>query len=555
MKKEIFIQSTLHEIRVAITENNRLAELFWELPEKERNVSNIYLGRVQRIIQGMNAAFVDIGQKQDAFLHFSDVGDLLEETENDTDEQDDGEAPDGMEDDENLTETAAVALRKKNLQNSDFLLPTFATKRSGQVTINLEPGQWVLVQVTREAYGSKGLRVTTKISLPGRYLVLLPFSPSIGVSKKIWNMPERKRLRTIARSILPEGVGCIVRTEAQEQDDESFRKDLEDLRAKWLSIQTNVQELGEQPGLVYRDISMAQSLIRDLLTADVQHVTIDSRKLYTGIRTYAEWAAPRLAPRIRLYTGTTPLFDAFGLKNEIERSYSRIVGLPSGGYLVIDHTEAMTVIDVNSGRYAPDRDQETNSLRTNIEAVREIARQLRIRDIGGMIVIDCIDLQDERNRRRLVEEMHREIQPDRAQVVVYPLTQLGLMQLTRKRVRQNIQQIVSQPCATCNGTGYVPSKSLIIAAIERWLKFFHHAQKTSERSKHPVQQPREYKLVLRVHPTIASELRDGTMSTLARFMIKFFVKISLEHDEKIPVEHFRFFSVRRQRDITNEYRQ
>jgi ribonuclease G len=645
MKKEIFINATLNEIRVAITENGRLAELFWELPENGRHVGNIYLGRVQRIVQGMNAAFVDIGLKQDAFLHFSDVGDL----DDDDDDDDTADVLAATADDESamasstpstpqpqktptkpeesLTELAAIALRRK-VTTGNVPLPTFSTKRSGNVTINLEYGQPVMVQVTREAYGSKGLRVTTKISLAGRYLVLLPFGSSVGVSKKIWNVKERRRLRGIAKSLLPDGIGCIVRTEAQEQSDERLRNDVLDLLAKWRAIEDKIkqipvpeakkdhdgkeskgaqhtrkgkkggaktdkqsekkadksqtdqqQEQPVQPMLLHRDMTMAQSLIRDLLTADVQHVTVDSKKLYADIKAYTEWASPHLANRIRLYEGKSTMFAAYGLVEDIRRSYSRIVGLPSGGYLVWDHTEAMTVVDVNSGRFAPDRDQEANALRTNIEAVREIARQLRVRDIGGMIVVDCIDMQDERNKRKLVEAMHQEIKNDRTQVVLYPITQLGLLQITRSRVRQNISQIVHEPCPTCGGTGVIRSRSAVISSIERWLRnFTHYYQEHNDLSQplperegvhvhnghhnpRPPQQSqrlrvsprREFKLVLRVHPHLASSLTEGTVSKLARLMIKFFVKIQLEQDETLAVDEYRFISVRRQRDITNEY--
>jgi ribonuclease G len=595
-KKEIFINAALNEIRVAITENGRLAEIFWELPEKERHIGNIYLGRVQRIMQGMNAAFVEIGLRQSAFLHFSDVGELDEavggdDEDNDDDDDDDDDTNDEetkVEEKIELSEAAAIALRKKIISPTDSRLPTFLTKRAGNVKINLEEGQAVLVQVTREAYGSKGLRVTTKISFPGRYLVLLPFSPSIGVSKKIWNIKERKRLRGMAKSILPEGVGCIVRTEAQSHDDETFKRDLQDLVNKWKAVQEKVIAAGEdpEPQAVHRDMTMAQSLIRDLLTADVQHVTLDSRKLYNDIRAYTEWASPAFADRIRYYNGTEPIFAAFGLVEEIRRSQSRLVSLPSGGYLVFDHTEAMTVVDVNSGRYAPNRDQELNAMRTNLEAVREIARQIRLRDIGGMIIVDCIDVQEEANRRRIVEAMFAEIKSDRTQVVVYPLTQLGLMQITRQRVRQNIQQVITETCPTCHGHGTVRSRAAVISSIERWLRNFTKQQEPPpmQSTSHPkgrsrggrnqkdtrsnkdirqaaahittltrAAEPREFKLVLRVHPHLAASLHEGAVSKLARLMFKFFVRITLEQDETLSVDEYRFFSVRRQRDITDEY--
>jgi ribonuclease G len=590
MRKEILINTTLNEVRVAITENGRLAELFWELPEKERHIGNVYLGRVERIVQGMNAAFVDIGEEQDAFLHFSDAGDL--EADDDDDEEDEDAENDDEDEDslrvqtpriqatpalERLSETAAIALRKKSspaaLTNAP--LPTFFTRRVGEVTISLEVGQFIIVQVTREAYGTKGLRVTTKISLPGRYLVLLPFSSSIGVSKKIWDFRERKRLRAMAKSILPADIGCIVRTEAAEHDDATLRRDLQDLLEKWRRIEEKIVSTEEpEPMLLHNDVSLARSLIRDLLTADVSHVVVDSEQLYRDLKEYAQWAAPQMAHKVKWYAAKEPIFEAFGLTQEIERATARTVPLVYGGYLVWDYTEAMTVVDVNSGRFAADRDQENNALRTNIEAAREVARQIRLRDIGGMIVVDCIDMTQEQNRRRVVEELYRATRADRAQVTVYPITQLGLLQMTRKRVRQNILQVVTEPCPACNGAGVVPSISTVISDIERWLKRFvatkrhlrapeindgsapQNAQKNPQtRASHHAfaREEREFALVLKTHPRIAEELASGAFSRLTRLMLRFFVKIRLEQDPRLRYEEFRFYSVRRQRDITAEY--
>lgn len=585
MKKEIFINTSLNEIRVGITENGRLAELFWELPEKERHVGNIYVGRVQRIVQGMNAAFIDIGLEQDAFLHFSDAGDLPEDHEDDSDPEDDDDERSGSRmastiRDEDLSEAAAVALRRKNASDSRYL-PTFFTKRVGEVTIGLEIGQYIMVQVTRESYGSKGLRVTTKISMPGRYLVLLPFSGSIGVSKKIWDFKERKRLRAIAKSLLPRDVGCIVRTEAAEHDDETLRRDLQDLVDKWRMIEERVQQVDGEPAFLFKDVSLAKSLIRDVLTADVVHVIVDSEQLYRDLKEYAEWATPRMAHKVKYYSAKEPIFEAFGLQTEVERSTSKNVPLPMGGYLVWDYTEAMTVVDVNTGRFAADREQENNALRVNIESAREVARQIRLRDIGGMIVVDCIDMMNEQNRRRVVEELYRATRADRAQVTVYPITQLGLLQMTRKRVRQNILQVVNQTCPTCNGTGTIPSTSTIITDIEHWLKRFtlttrtlktpalkRPTGKTSAQSHaKPSQKPstvqhtvhnvppleREFTLVLKVHPKIAQDLSSGAVSKIARMMFKYFVKIRLQQDEHLRHDEFRFISPRRQKDITEEY--
>jgi ribonuclease G len=437
------------------------------------------------------------------------------------------------------------------------------------------------VQVTRESYGSKGLRVTTKISMPGRYLVLLPFSGSIGVSKKIWDFKERKRLRSIAKSLLPRDVGCIVRTEAAEHDDETLRRDLQDLVDKWRMIEERVQQVDGEPAFLFKDVSLAKSLIRDVLTAEVVHVIVDSEQLYRDLREYAEWATPRMAHKVKYYSAKEPIFEAFGLQTDVERSTSKNVPLPLGGYLVWDYTEAMTVVDVNTGRFAADREQENNALRVNIESAREVARQIRLRDIGGMIVVDCIDMMNEQNRRRVVEELYRATRADRAQVTVYPITQLGLLQMTRKRVRQNILQVVNQTCPTCNGTGTIPSTSTIITSIESWLKRFTMTTRTlktpalkpstakaSAQSRvKPPQKPsasqhtvhnvppleREFTLVLKVHPKIAQDLSSGAVSKIARMMFKYFVKIRLQQDEHLCHHEFRVISPRRQKDITEEY--
>lgn len=546
MRKEIIISSTLNEVRIAITEDGRLAELLWELPDKERHVGDIYLGKVKRIVQGMNAAFIDIGMKQDAFLHFSDVGKSLEEDEYSMD--DEGEEEDALETvqapasapEENLPDSASIALRRKKPATKEGAsLPTFNTKRSGQITINLEVGQNVIVQVTREAYANKGLRITTKIALPGRYLVLLPFNSMIGVSKKISYVKERRRLRRIVRSILPETLGCIVRTEAQDADDTALRKDLSYLYEKWQAIERKVIR-NDRPALLYKDEDVIVSLIRDLFTNDVARVTIDSKKLYNEIKDYVTWAAPNLADKVEHYRDPEPMFEKLGLEKEIQHSYSRNVRLPSGGHLIFDHTEAMVVVDVNSGRYAAEREQELNSLKTNMEAVKEIARQIRLRDIGGMIIIDYIDQQEEKNRRKIVDEMWRELRKDRAKTVIFPLTQLGLLQMTRQRIRQNILQVVTQTCPTCNGSGTVNSEFIIINSIERWLQRFRA-------------QTKEFRLTLVVHPSIAYHLVSGSVSKLAKLKIKYFVQISLIPNAQLKLDEFKFYSVRQQKDITRQY--
>jgi ribonuclease G len=421
----------------------------------------------------------------------------------------------------------------------DAKLPTFQTKRSGEVTIALEKGQDVIVQVTRESYASKGVRVSTKVGLPGRFLVLLPLDPSIGISRKVQFMKERRRLRRIAKSILPEGYGCIIRTVAEDKDEELIRQDLMRQIEIWQSIEARLKHT-EGPALLYKDQSVANTVMRDLFTPDTTRVIIDNKALYKETREYVEWAAPNLADKIEIYTGTKPIFDEYGVERELEKMFQRKIYIPSGGYIIMDQTEAMMVIDVNSGRYAGNKEQELNALRTNLESAREIARQIRLRDIGGLIVVDFIDLYDEKNRKKVYDELKKEMKKDRAKSVVLPMTQFGLVQMTRQRIRQQILQTISEPCPTCSGSGLVQSKSTVMRRIERWLGKFKESSK-------------EFRLTLMAHPSIIDYLTEGPVSRLTKLMLKYFVRIKVIPDESLPVDDFHFFSIRQQIDITDKY--
>lgn len=421
----------------------------------------------------------------------------------------------------------------------DAKLPTFQTKRSGEVTIALEKGKDVIVQVTRESYASKGVRVTTKVSLPGRFLVLLPLDPAIGISRKVQNMKERRRLRRIARSILPEGHGCIIRTVAEDKDEELIRQDLTKLVETWQAIEQKIKN-AEPPMLLYRDQSIAATVMRDLFTPDINRVVIDNPVLYNEIREYVEWAAPGMAQKVEHYTGTKPIFDEYGVEQELNKLFDRKHYIPAGGYIIMDQTEALMVIDVNSGRYAGKKDQELNSLRTNIESARELARQIRLRDIGGLIVVDFIDLYDEKNRKKVYDELKKEMRKDRAKSVVLPMTQFGLVQMTRQRIRQQLVQTMSEPCPSCTGSGLVQSKTTIMRNVERWLQRFKEGSK-------------EFRLTLAAHPSVIDYITEGTVSRLTKMMLKYFVRVKVVPDEALPVGEFHFFSQRRGTDITAEF--
>jgi ribonuclease G len=585
IRKEIYINAVSDdEVRIAIAENDRLVELFVETPETERHVGDIYLGKVAKVIPGMNAAFVNVGLEQDAFLHFSDIGDSFstssayltgEDAEMEDDDVDD-------EEDDYLVEEGATGQEQKIIRPRghrnrrdgrddrgprdpartiggdgesrpmDLKLANQRTtdrgpRRGGdrpiptllQPNVNIEPGQSILVQVTREAFANKGVRVTSRISIPGRFLVLVPFEPGIGISRKVYSVRERSRLRRIIRSLKPRELGVIIRTVAENKEESALREDLQKLLDTWREIEKKIKDI-EPPTLVYQDTSITSSVMRDLFTPDVSRIVIDSKKMYREVMEYVEWAAPNLTGGVEHYKASEPMFDHYDLEHQIDQSLSRKIPLPSGGYLFIEHTEAMVVIDVNSGRYAARREQELNSLKTNLEAAREVARQLRLRDIGGIIVVDFIDMQDERNKKKVYDEMKKEFRKDRAKSSILPLTDFGIMQITRQRIRQSIMHTLSEQCPVCGGTGLLVSKTTIIKQIERWLERFRAENK-------------ERKLLLTVNPTLAEMLTSGLMSPLRNMQLKYLMRIQLQTDETLTGDEFRFFSPKQRKDVTAEY--
>ncbi|MBX3045353.1 MAG: Rne/Rng family ribonuclease [Candidatus Kapabacteria bacterium] len=544
MKKEIIINSAINEVRVAITEDGELAEYFIELPNKERYIGSIYYGKVSKILQGINAAFIDIGLNQDAFLHFSDVDENLELnviTEEDDDESLDSEiiSETNETNEDNEPEPSEKKPAKKNYKNQkNNRLAKFKTKRSGEVTINLKEGQWVLVQIVREAYANKGVKVTSKIAIPGRYVVFLPKDELVGVSRKISSYQERRRLRSTAKKFLPKGAGCIIRTASRGKNEEELKRDWIELLDIWSEIEKKMSGL-TKPGNVYMDMQLANSIVRDLFTPNVQRVNVDSKKLYKDLNNYIKRVSPHLENRVELYTGKNGIFEDFGIDKELAKTYKRRVNLTSGGDVMIEHTEAMTVIDVNSGK-GSDRDQERNAFKTNMEAMKEVAKQIRLRDLGGMIIIDFIDMTDDNNRKKLYNEMKKEMARDRAKTVIYPLSQLGLMQITRQRINQNIVEKLTESCPMCKGSGRITSKAVLINEIDRWLKNFRRSSS-------------EFRLILSLHPNVADFITKDTWSVISKLMIKYFARIKVQQSDSVGIDQFKFFSVRQQKDITGEY--
>jgi ribonuclease G len=547
MKKEIIINAAANETRIAITEEGRLAELFVETANKEKMVGDIYFGKVAKVMSGIKAAFIDLGLGQDGFLHFSDIGNRFDEYTamiGDEEEDEEGASDESAENHQTPGQPPDVRRNQRSGQQQAStptdVAPPEPHPRRPERDVRLEKGQEIIVQIIKEPVGKKGVRVTSEVSLAGRFLVLLPFDGKIGISKKVTNFREKRRLRKIVQAILPEGFGVIIRTVAEGKEETSLKNDLEDLIKTWRDIEQTVKS-EKAPCLLYKDLATTSSVIRDLFSNDVTRVVIDSRKLHKEISNYIKYTSPQLMDKIELHKDKTPVFDAFGVEKEIETTLARKVWLKSGGYIIIEPTEAMVVIDVNSGRYAPKKEQEQNSLRTDLEAAREITRQLRLRDLGGIIVCDFIDLDDEKNKKKVYEELKKEFRKDRAKVTVLPMTEFGLVQITRQRVRQNILHSFTEPCPTCGGSGLVQSKTTTLNQIDRWLRRF----KTETHEK---------RLTLRVNPNLAASLREGTISRLRRIMLKYFVLIKLEVDGSIPIGDFRFISRAQNKDVTDQFK-
>lgn len=516
MRKEIIINSSTTQTRVAITEDGNLVDFFVDYPENRRMVGDIYLGKVARVLPGIKAAFIDIEMKHDAFLHFSDIGEQTHQMQDII----------GEDEDEEFDEDEVQNGRYGRSARKDYVVP------------QLRKGDPIIVQITKEPVSNKGVRVSSSVSLPGRFCVLLPFDNKIGISKKIQDFKERKRLRNIARSILPRNYGLIIRTVARNQSEEALKEDLKNLKKTWEEIEATVKT-ETPPALIYQDMNTTNSVIRDLFTPDITKVFIDAKKLYKQTKSYIQLVQPQLADKIEPYKSRQPIFDAFKIEEQIKTLMGRKVPLPSGGYLIIEHTEAMVVIDVNSGRYAKSKEQEMNSLKTDLESAREIARQLRLRDIGGIIVIDFIDLEEDKNRKKIYDELRKEFRKDRAKVSVLPMSDFGLVQITRQRVRQNIMQAMKEICPTCLGTGMLTKTSHLTYDLEKLIDKIKRL--TKERS-----------IIIKAHPTVAAKIRESKFNTLTKLQFKHFVRLRLEEDDAIPLGQFRFYSKKTGKELSEE---
>ncbi len=523
MKNQIIIHAAANQTRVALIENGELAQLFIESPENQRTVGNIYLAEVHKVMAGIRAAFINLGAQKDAFLHFSDTGEHLEDYLI------------MLNGKEALPDKGKKENQIQKIKGSGNGSITEEQNRAGAL---LASKQKVLVQIVKEPIGSKGPRVSTNITVAGRFLVLIPMGEYVAVSKRIRSHKERRRLRSCISSVLPDGFGVIVRTLAEGQSEESLHEDLKDVLDKWNKIQEKLKD-AKPPALLHQDMDMTESLVRDLFAKDYSRILIDDAKIYRSIKSYVSRVAPNMVPNIELYKGSKHIFDYMKISRDVDSVFSPRVKMPSGGYLIFEQTEAMYVVDVNSGRYAAKREQEENSLKTNLESAREIAKQLRLRDIGGIIVVDFIDLREDSNRKKVYDELKREFRKDRAKTNVLPMSDFGLVQITRQRIRPSVVKSVSKVCPMCGGSGSIVSQNTIIADIEGWLTRFKYNYKG------------HYSLDLHLNPYLRSMMQRGWISQRVKWIFSYRLNVNLLGDETMSMNDYKFMLPESEIDITD----
>jgi len=504
MKREILISATPQETRVAILEDDVLVELMVDRPDVERLVGDVYIGEVQAVLPGIQAAFVDIGTDKAAFLHVSDV-----EDEDETDDDDDENGKD---------------------------------ERKGYRPIQdlIQKGQKVLVQASKEPIGTKGPRVTTHISLPGRFLVYMPQSRHIGVSRKIEQRDERARLRALAREVVAgDAGGVIIRTVGEELTRETFEREFNTLQETWKKIQKK-QKSARPPALIHREAKLTSGIIRDVFTQKVDALVVDSQDVFAEIRHYLDGIDPELMKRVRLYAEAVPLFDRYGIEDAIREAFQRRVDLPSGGYIIIEPTEALVSIDVNTGRYTGKKDPEKTILRTNLDAAKEVARQLRLRDIGGIIVVDFIDMESRSNQERVLQELRQHLARDRARTRAFQVSELGLIQMTRQRVRPSLFQSLTEPCSHCGGSGRVFRAEIVVRRVERAVR-------------RVAVQKLERELTIRVHPQVALHILEDEPDLMRRLAKAHAIAIELRDDPLMRQDEFRILGGPAEQDVTAKY--
>ncbi len=498
MTKELVINTTSHETRVALLENGHIAELYIERNRERGIVGNIYLGRVIRVLPGMQAAFVDIGLEKAAFLYVADVLDEMEAVEQFIEGGLAHPGPSGESGDE-----------RPPLPPIEDLL---------------QEGQEILVQIAKEPIGTKGARITSHISLPGRHLVFMPTVDHVGISRRIENEEEKTRLRDLVEEIKPKGTGFIVRTAAEGKTEEDLRADMEFLVGLWQDI-VRRKENKRATCLIHSDLDVTSKVLRDILSEDVDRIVVDTQNEHDKIVRFIGTFMPKLKYSIEMYNDDEPIFDAFGLEVEIARALGRKVWLKSGGYIIIEQTEALTAIDVNTGRFVGKHNLEDTILKTNLEAVKEIAFQLRLRNIGGLIIIDFIDMERELHREKVHSALEETLKNDKAKTNILKISELGLVEMTRKRVRESIGRTLCEGCPYCEGKGYVKSRTTMVYEIFRELR-------------REIRDMPGYRLTLLVHPDIAALLYDEERHGIEELESRFEKQIAITTRPNFHQEQF-----------------
>ena len=496
MDSEILINVTHDEIRVGLLEGGQVVEFYVERKRDASLVGNIYKGKVVKILPGMQSAFIDISLEKAAFLYVTDIHADMDEF-----------AP-FLEEEEQINSLEIVSKRGRPDLSIEELI---------------QEGQEILVQVSKDPIGSKGARVTSYVTLPGRYLVLMPNVEHIGISRRIIDEEERTRLRTLVESLKPPGFGLIIRTASEGSGEAELKTDLDFLMLLWENIQKK-RDKASAPSLLYSDLDLVFRSVRDLMIQDVKRLIIDAENEYERIKDFVRTYFEKLLGKIELYEGTEPIFDAFGLELDISRALGRKVWLKSGGYIVIDQTEAMTVIDVNTGKFVGKEELEDTILKTNLEAVKEIAYQIRLRNLGGIIIVDFIDMEKLENRDRVFNSFVEAMKKDKAKNTISHISELGLIQMTRKRVRESLGRTLCESCQYCEGKGFVKSPRTLCYEIFR--KVIRLAKHGSER------------IIITAHPSVAEVLSDEERSGVEEIENIYNAKITIKESRSLHQENY-----------------
>lgn len=509
MNKELIINASAEGVEIALLENKRLVELHFERGQGQFAVGDIYLGKIKKLMPGLNAVFVDVGYEKDAFLHYTDLSPYLR----------------------SLLKFTKACIEGNVTWGDDFsrFKNEAEIMKSGKITEVFNGKPEVLVQVLKEPISSKGPRLSCEISLPGRFVVMTPFNDTVAISRKIHSAEERKRLQRIVESVKSKNFGVIVRTAAEGKNTAELHADLMELEKMWKSIQKDLKG-AKAPQMIMSEQDKTTSILRDLLNDSFQRVVANDKTLMNVAKDYIAKVSPGQESIVSLHNNQQSIFETYGVAKQVKAAFGKTVNLHSGAYLIIEHTEALHVIDVNSGTRSPEAGQEANALATNLEAAQEIARQLRLRDLGGIIIIDFIDMKLGDNRKQLVDAMEDLMATDRARHTVLPISKFGLMQITRQRLRPEINIVTAEECPTCRGTGKIGPSILLADDIEKDLKYV-----VSQGIR---------KLKLSVHPIVEAYLTKGNIlkPSLAKKWEKAMqIKLKVIADNNSPLTEYNFY--------------